>query len=381
MINVFQPTLGSRELDAVSDVFESAWLGRGPRTTDFEARFAHHLGVPAAHVRTIPSCTDGLFLSMELLGIEAGDEVILPSISFVGAANAIAAAGATPVFCDVDPRSLNPRVTDIEAVVSPRTRAILPLHYGGHPGDIVDIAAFAADRDLFLIEDAACSVASAVDGEACGVIGDIGVWSFDAMKILVTGDGGMIYVKDPERAAQLAPLTYLGMKESSGFSSAANSKRWWEFEVSSFSRRSITNDIAAAIGMVQLDRLEEFVARRREIHEAYESGLADLPWLELPPATPTGVTSSFYMFWVQLPSAVQRDALANYLLERDIYTTFRYYPLHLVEAYGHEGPLPGAESAAGRTLCLPLHQGLDDRDVAQVVESVRNFDPAVTKAA
>ncbi len=374
MINVFQPTLGEEELRAVSEVFASGWIGRGPRTEEFEARFAEHLGVEAPHVQMLTCCTEALFQAVDALGIGAGDEVVLPTVSFVGAGNAVAASGARPVFCDVDRRTLNPRPEHVEACLTPRTRAILPLHYGGYPGWISELAALARDRGLHLIEDAACAPASSRDGVACGTFGDIGAWSFDAMKILVAGDGGALYVRDPELAARMRTQAYLGLETASGFSAAASAGRWWEFEISSFSRRAITNDVEAAMGLVQLRRLADFIRRRREVHAAYDAAFAELGWLEGPPPLPPGCESSHYFYWVQT-SPERRDRLSVHLRERGIYTTFRYWPLHRVSAYGSDAVLPEAEEATETTLCLPIHQGLTESDVEQVVTAVCDFAP------
>jgi aminotransferase len=373
MINVFQPTLGDAELAAVRDVFASGWIGRGPRTRAFEKSFGKHLGVGVEHVTSVNSCTEGLFLAMELLGLGAGDEVVLPTISFVGAANAVAARGARPVFCDVDPRTLNPGVDDIAACLSPRTRAVILLHYGGYPGEIVLIAELCHERSIALVEDAACAIASTVDGKMCGTFGDIGTWSFDAMKIVVSGDGGMMYFRDPELTARAVTRAYLGLSQESGVARAAagGPGRWWDFEVLSFSRRSISNDLLAAIGSVQLARLPEFLSRRREVAEYYDRELADLPQLHCPPALPPGHASSYYFYWIQV-DAMRRDTLAAHLLDLGIYTTFRYLPLHQRRAYGAECTLPNAECAAARTLCLPMHQALDDAAVEAVVAGVRS---------
>ena len=368
MINVFQPSLGAAESDAVREVFESGWVGRGPRTARFEREFAEHLGAEADQVTSVNSCTEGLFLAVELL-VPAGAEVVLPTVSFVGAANAVAARGAVPVFCDVDPRTLNPTVPDVERCLTSRTAAVLLLHYGGHPGQVAEIARLCRERGIALIEDAACAVASAVGEQACGTVGDVGVWSFDAMKVLVTGDGGMLWARDPELAARAARLAYLGMDTASGFSNTERSGRWWEFGVSDFARRSIMNDAAAAVGSVQLRRLPEFLAARRAVVRRYDEGLAEVPGLLRPPAPPPGHRSSHYFYWVQVEPEV-RDELARQLRDRGIYTTFRYHPLHRVPAYGSDARLPHAEWAAERTLCLPLHQALSAADVDQVVGAV-----------
>ena len=279
MINVFQPTLGEREVAAVAEVFASGWIGRGPRTDEFEQAFGTHLGVDRAHVRSVDTCTEGMFVAMQLLGIGPGDEVVLPTISFVGAGNAVAAAGARPVFCDVDARTLNATPATIEAALTGRTKAILMLHYGGVPAQIADIAALAEGRGIALIEDSACSIASFVGDRACGTFGDVGVWSFDAMKIVVTGDGGMMYIRDPELAARAETLIYLGLETRSGLAGSASSDRWWEFDISSFSRRSIINDVTAAVGLVQLDRLPSFLERRREVHDRYVAELSKIEGL------------------------------------------------------------------------------------------------------
>src|ERR1039458_2137721 len=155
MINVFQPSLGTEELLAVSDVFQSGWIGRGPRTLAFERAFASFIGADPDNVTSMSSCTEALFLSMELLGITNHDEVILPSISFVGAGNAIAARGAKPVLCDSDPWTLNPTVDHVETRIPPKTKAVMLLHYGGYPGDIDGIAQLCHDRGIALVEDAA----------------------------------------------------------------------------------------------------------------------------------------------------------------------------------------------------------------------------------
>ncbi|WP_119728826.1 DegT/DnrJ/EryC1/StrS family aminotransferase [Thermomonospora amylolytica] len=383
MINVVQPSLGERELAAVREVFESNWVGRGPRTGAFEEAFARHLGVGREHVTATNSCSSATFIAFELLGVGPGDEVVLPTVSFVAAGNAIAGRGARPVFCDVDEATLNPTVADVEAVLTERTKAVVVLHYGGHPGAVAEIAELCRDRGIHLVEDAALAIASTVHGRACGTFGDMGLWSFDHAKIVVTVDGGMLYVRDPELAARAPKVAYLGLEQRapgrsgstghfhSGYDQALRSRtRWWDYDVVSFTGRSTTNDVLSAIGLVQLSRLEEFVARRREVARAYDEGLADVAGLRLPPPLPAGHTSSYFMYWVQFENDI-RDQVARDLFERGIYTTFRYPLMHQVGAYGSDAVLPRAEAAADRTLLLPIHQSLSDADVDRVITEVR----------
>ncbi|MFV2178815.1 DegT/DnrJ/EryC1/StrS family aminotransferase [Actinomadura sp. LOL_016] len=376
MINVFQPALGDAELEAVKEVFDSNWIGRGRRADAFETAFARHLGVGRAHVTSVNSCTEATFIAMDLAGVGPGDEVVLPTVSFVGVGNAVASRGARPVFCDVDPRTLAPTVDAVAGALTDRTRAVVVLHYGGHPGDIARIAALCRDRGVLLIEDAAIGIASRVDGRACGTFGDFGVWSFDHGKIAVAVDGGMLYVRDPELAARAPKLAYLGMEQKSGFDQALHrDTRWWEFEVSDFARRSVTNDVLAAVGNVQLGRLPEFIDRRRQVARRYDAGLAGVAGMDRPPPLPPGHESSYYMYWVQFEGGI-RDQIARDLYDRGIYTTFRYPPLHLVKAYGSDAVLPNAEAAAARTLLLPMHQSLTDTDVERVIDAVRTCVPA-----
>lgn len=371
LINVFQPDLGAAELAAVSDVFRANWPGRGRETLAFERGFAAHLGVAEALVAGVSCCTEGLFQSMRLLDLAHGDEVVLPTIHFVGAANAVAACGARPVFCDVDPRTLNATARTIDAALTARTRAVLLLHYGGVPSRMDEILPLLDERKVALVEDSACSPASRLGDRACGTFGEIGVWSFDAMKILVTGDGGMVYCRDPDRCARFRRQIYLGLEEESGISGRRDG-RWWEFEIGAFDRRAILNDVAAAIGRVQLGRLPEFLQRRREVAERYDRELAGCSWLTTPPALPSDARSSWYFYWIQTRPDL-RDRLALHLRERGVYTTFRYHPLHRVKRYEHRGSLPDAERAAESTLLLPMHQGLRDDDVERVTGAVMEF--------
>ncbi|MFE1165782.1 DegT/DnrJ/EryC1/StrS family aminotransferase [Nocardiopsis sp. NPDC058789] len=371
MINVFQPSLGREELAAVEAVFSDSWPGLGERAAAFEAAFADHLGVDPRTVLFVNSATSGLFLTVELLGLGPGDEVVLPSVSFVGAANAVRAAGAEVVFCDVDPRTLNPSVEDVERVLTDRTRAVVLLHYGGLPGDVEGIATTCRSRGVWLVEDAACAVASRVGDRACGTFGDVAVWSFDAMKVLSTGDGGMVVVRDPDEADRARRLAYHGLRHESGLSASRSvARRWWELDVEAFGRRVVGNDLTAAIGLVQLRRLPEFVRRRRELASVYDRALSGVEGLEGPPPVPEGHTSSHYFHWVRLEPG-ERDRVAAELLDRGVYTTFRYAPLHRVPAYGAgDVRLPGAEEAAERTLLLPQHQGLSDEDVGRVISEL-----------
>lgn len=380
MIQIYSNSLGKEELNAIEEVFDSKWLGKGPKTEEFIKKFTTHLtevhyGVAHSNPHpdnflTINCCTEGIFQILEFLGIKEGDEVVLPSISFVGVANAIVSRGAIPVFCDVDKHTLNPSKEHITEKITSKTKAVIVIHYAGVPCDISSISSLCEEHSIPLIEDNANSPFSFTNSKSTGLHGDFGVWSFDAMKILVTGDGGMIYCKDKKHAEALRKQSYLGLESSSGLSNSID-KKWWEFEVSSAGRRSITNDIQAAIGIEQLKKVTQFINRRKEIHNLYVDQLSNLEWIKLPDI-PDKVNSSYYMFHVQVEN---RDEFAKYLRENQIYTTFRYYPLHWVEFYKSTSKLSNTEYAANRTLCLPLHQNLTDNEVKYIINTIKQWKP------
>lgn len=371
MINVFQPSLGKEEIDAISRVFASNWLGKGKVTSQFEERFADHLSVDSKHLRSTNCCTEGLFNSMQLFDINSGDEVIMPTISFVGAANSVCAANARLVFCDVNPRTLNVTALELEKKITPKTKALFLIHFGGIPCEMDEILDLAKSKNILVIEDSACSVSSRYKGIACGTIGDMGMWSFDAMKILVCGDGSMLYLKDEEVADRAEKLMYFGLESKSGYSNSVDNK-WWEFEISQFGHRSIMNDITAAMALEQLKKLPEFIDKRRHIHDLYNQILSEIHWLMVPDEIPVYCTSSYYFYHIQLKNDL-RDELASYLRNNEIYTTFRYYPLHLVKYYGINESFSNAEWASEHTLCLPLHQALTDKEVIYICSKIKEF--------
>lgn len=380
MINIFQPDLGDEELAAVKQVFRSNWIGRGDAVMRFERAFAAALGADPGCFTSTTCCTEGLFLAPRLFGLGAGDEVIVPSCSFVAVGSAVLDCGARLVFCDVDPRSMNVTAAHIAAKLTSATKAVIVTHYGGHPCDMDAILSLCRPRGVAVIEDAACALGSTYHGRACGTLADLGTWSFDAMKMICTGDGGMIYAPDPPRVEIIKEHLYLGLpnKQKSGMdSSNTGAANWWEFQINRPGRRAIMNNIAGAIGEVQLGKLPRYHARRRQVYDRYLAELTGLDWLRLPPAVPAGCVSSCYFFWIQTDPAV-RQKLARHLLEGGVYATYRYWPLHKVDFFRAQvGPqdLPGADEASERTLNLPVHQSLGDADVDKVIALLKAFSP------
>jgi aminotransferase len=380
MINIYQPSLGDEELKIIEDVFKSNWLGYG-RQGRYQDEFIKNLSnmlidtdvntsVSSDNLLTISCCSEALFQSVESY-VNEGDEVIIPSINFVAASNAVVHKKAKPVFCDVNPRTLNVELKHIEPHVTDKTSAIIVIHYAGVPCDIENISEFCKEKNIKLIEDNANSPFSKVNGKSTGTFGNMGLWSFDPMKVITTGDGGVIYCKNKDLLKDIKYRTYLGLK-SSGSSNPVD-KKWWEFDVTFPGSKYTMNDISAAIGVAQLKKVNDFLKIRKHIHETYNSELSKISWLQTPNDIPNNVISSYYMYHIQLESENDRNELAKYLRKNDIYTTFRYYPLHWVKHYKSKQLLPNVEYAANHTLNIPIHQSLSDDDVSLVIENIKSY--------
>ena len=376
-INIYQPSLGAEELASVASVFESNWIGRGSKTSEFETSFAESCGLSPESFVTTTSCTEALFQILSYLRLAEDDQIIIPSISFIGAYNAIIASGAQPVLCDVDPYSLNPNLEHILEKVTEKTRAMLLIHYGGIPiRDMSLIIDFCDSNDIILIEDNACSPFSEICGVRTGTLGAFGAWSFDAMKILCCGDGSIIYGKSIDDVNNLRRRLYMGLTSRSGFSSDAESE-WWAFDIDEPTSRQIMNDITASIALAQLKKIPLFLSRRKEIAEFYDAHL-NIEHKSNHFASKQS-KSSYYMYWITLESREFRNRIASALKHNGVYTTFRYYPLHRVTGIINRGleidpgSLVGSDFAADRTLCIPLHQSLSDDDILKVASLINQY--------
>jgi dTDP-4-amino-4,6-dideoxygalactose transaminase len=375
MINIFQPSLGGQEVQAVKEVFESNWLGRGSVVQEFERKFSENLMSDKNSFYAITSCTEGLFLAAKLFDFQPEDEVIVPTISFIAAGSAVIDAGAKLVLCDVDRCSLNATAETISEKITRNTKAIILNHYGGHPCDMDGILDLVKKHKIYVIEDSACAVQSFYKGKACGTMGDMGLWSFDAMKSVVTGDGGMVYLRSNELMKEAKEQCYLGLPErsTSGIDKANEGDDiWWEVQVNCPGRRAIMNNVTAAMGVVQMDRLKQFTSRRKEVYDAYDDAFSSVDWIDIPPKIIEGCENSYYFYWIQIKD---RNKLAHYLKENGVYTTFRYWPLSRVDYFSGNNPLdfPNTEYAAENTLNLPIHQNLSDDDVNKIISLIINF--------
>ncbi|WP_405764813.1 DegT/DnrJ/EryC1/StrS family aminotransferase [Streptomyces sp. NBC_01538] len=369
-VPVMIPWLGEEEAKAASDAVLSGWVAQGPRVAAFERAFAERVG--AEHGIAVSSCTTALHLSLVALGLGPGDEVVVPSLSFIATANAVRYVGAEPVFADVDPATGNLTVTTVDAVRTPRTKAVLAVHQGGVPADVHSLRAACADWDLPLVEDAACAIGSTVGGKPVGQGALIAAWSFHPRKLVTTGEGGMITTDDAEWAARLRRLREHGMNASAAERHSSSKPVLESYLEVGYNYRM--TDVQAAIGLVQLGKLDAMIARRRELAARYDVLLRDVPGLT-PVRDPEHGQSNFQSYWVLLDQdfPVGRDDLLAVLAEAGVSARRGIMASHLEPAYeGHpSAPLPVTERISRDSLILPLFHTLTEAQQDRVVAVLR----------
>lgn len=367
LIPVFRPSYDEAELRAVEEVFQSGWIGLGPKTAAFERRFADYIGVP--HAVALNSATAALHLALKVLNV-AGGEVITTPMTFVSTNHAILYSDGIPVFADIEPDTLNVDVESIGRNLTGRTQAIVVVHYGGHACDMNPILALAQTHDIPVVEDVAHGCGGTYKGHRLGSFGTLGCFSFHAVKNLATGDGGMITLSDPDADRRLRRLRWCGIDKDTWDRSEVDQKYSWYYTVQELGFKYHMNDIAAAIGLAQLEKLERANARRREIAAYYDDRFADLDWLETP-VEKSYARSARHNYVVKLD---RRDELIAYLREQRISAGVHYFPNHLYTMYrSFRADVPVAERVWRRLVTLPLYPDMTDWDVERVVNAVRNF--------
>jgi aminotransferase len=365
VISVFGSKVGEEEIAQVAESIHNQWMGMGPKVKAFEERFRQRLGLD--HFLLVDSGSNSLYLACVLLNLPPGSEVIVPSYTWIFCAHAVLLAGHRPVLADVDLDSANITVETILPRVGPRTAAIMVVHYAGLPVDLDPIRALGYP----IVEDAAHAVDSLYHGRPCGGIGDVGVYSFDAVKNLAMGEGGGVTARDPAVMERARKLRYCGIGKSGFEASSGGKRRWWEYEIADVFIKMNPSDIAAGIGLAQLDKLDAHQAYRKRIWDHYQSEFAGVPWVTRPLEAREGDRHSYFTYGVRVP---QRDELAQFLLDQDIYTTLRYHPLHMNPIYGQtDVHLPNCERLNDEALCLPLHPRLTEAEVEHIVAAVKSF--------
>ncbi|SEQ12902.1 DegT/DnrJ/EryC1/StrS family aminotransferase [Microlunatus flavus] len=367
-VNVMLPYLGEEEVEAVAEVLRSGWVAQGPRVAEFERLFA--ASMQAEHAVAVSSCTTGLHLAMVVVGVGAGDEVVVPSFSFIATTNAVRYVGATPVFADVDVTTGNLTPETVEAELTDRTKAVVVVDQGGVPVDLDAIRAVCDPRGIAVIEDAACGAGSTYRGRPVGAGAEIAAWSFHPRKILTTGEGGMITTSRQDWADRAHKLREHAMSVSAADRHASVLAPPETYDEVGYNFRM--TDLQAAVGIVQLGRLPEVVARRRELAATYTKFLAEVPGLRTV-IDPAWGESNFQSFWVEVGDAypldreglLERLAHADISARRGIMSTHRQPPYVGVAA---PGSLPVTEHLTDSTLILPLFHQMDETQQGRVVD-------------
>ena len=369
MIPVMRPWLGEEEAAAAADAVLSGWVAQGPRVAAFEQEFARRIG--ARNAVAVSSCTTGLHLMLHLLDLGPGDEVVVPSFSFIATANAVRYTGATPVFADVSELTGNLTVDTIAPVLTGRTRAVLAVHQGGVPADIVALRALCEPSGIPVLEDAACAAGSTYAGRPVGAGAVLAAWSFHPRKLVTTGEGGMLTTDNPQWTERLRRLREHGMTVSAAARHAAGGAVVEEYAEVGFNYRM--TDVQAAIGLVQLGKLGAMVDRRREIAARYQTALSKVDGLRCVQDPDYG-TTNYQSFWVLLPEGYSgsRNGVLATLAERGISARRGIMAAHLEPAYRDHPhvPLPVTEMLTERSLVLPVYHHLSEDDQDAVVDAL-----------
>jgi len=364
------PDITEADIEAVVSVLRTPLLSLGPRLEAFESAIAAFVGVP--HAVGVSSGTAGLHLALLALGVGPGDEVIVPSFTFIAVANAVRYVGARPVFADIAAESLNLDPAGVEAAITPRTRALIVVHTFGRPADLPALLAIAQRHSLLVIEDACEALGAEIGGRRAGSLGHAGVFAFYPNKQITTGEGGMVVSSDPDVARRIASLRNHGRYESRRTSSGANpesSRSWFEHIDLGFNYR--LSEMQCALGLAQLGRIEAILARREAVARRYCARLRGNSALLLPATDLPGQRLSWFVFVVRLTRTLRknRDRIVADLAAAGIAAGRYFAPIHLQPAYAAGGAaprLPVTEAVAARTLALPFFNNIADDQIERV---------------
>jgi perosamine synthetase len=377
-IPVARPFFSSQEERTVVEVLRSGWVSQGPQVAEFEQRFAEYVG--AAQGVAVSSCTSALHLALLAAGIKPGDEVLCPSLSFIATANAIAYAGASPVFVDIDRSTYNMDPAMVECSITPRTRAILVVHQIGLPSPLDEICRVADSHGLMVLEDAACAIGSAYKGRLIGrPHTSLACFSFHPRKILTTGEGGMITTADERIATRLRKLRQHAMTVSDLARHSPPQIVTESYDELGYNYRM--TDLQAAIGLVQLERLDEMLSRRRQLAARYSQRLAQIDWL-IPPFEPADCRHNFQSYMVRLKNdaPITRDGLMQELLNRGVSTRRAIMAIHRELPYRQEkwnSRLPRTNEVTDTAIILPLFYSMVDEEQDYVIDCLEQINAFV----
>jgi dTDP-4-amino-4,6-dideoxygalactose transaminase len=369
-----QPLLDSDDERAVVETLRSGWLTTGPRTKSFEQELAAYTG--SKRCVAVNSCTAALHLALEASGVGPGDEVITAPITFASTANVIVHRGARPVFVDVEPDTLNIDATAIEASITPRTKAVIPVDFAGHPCELDTIMSLGARRGITVIEDAAHAIGAEYKGRRVGGLADMTCFSFYATKNITSGEGGALTTNHQERADRIGIMALHGISRDAWKRYGTDGYRHWDIIAPGYKYNMF--DLQAALGRSQFQKMERFYARRLALKLRLDAGLADLPEIRLP-AERSWVKHAYHLYPIVVATeklTADRDTIMNAIQAENIGIGIHFRAVHLhpyyAETFGFErGMFPNAEYFSDRTISLPLYPRMTDADADDVVAAVR----------
>jgi len=366
MIPVSKPSIGKEELAAVKKVFDSGWLGMGSSVKEFEDEISKFLGGSA--VIAVNTGTTAIHLALDALGITQGDEVIVPSLTFVATIQAITATGATPIFADIEPNTLNLDIRDFERKITKNTKAVIPVHYRGVPCDMDSLISISKKNNIRIVEDAAHAFGSHYKGKPIGSFGDITCFSFDPIKVVTCGEGGAIAIRDSSLASLIQKKRILGIDKDTW--SRYKHERSWFYDVLVPGYRYHMSNINAAIGLVQLKKFDKLNGKRVKLAKHYDSELGKIKGIELLKTDYRDI--AFFMYIIKVKK--DRDGLMKHLKEKGIDSGIHYIPSHLFTLYkGFATKLPATEEVWEEILTLPLYPDLTAADQTKVIKSIKGF--------
>ncbi|MCX7966651.1 MAG: DegT/DnrJ/EryC1/StrS family aminotransferase [Syntrophorhabdaceae bacterium] len=367
MIPVSKPSIGKEELEEIEKVFSTGWLGLGSTVFEFEKKIAEYLGVK--NVIAVNTGTTALHLALDACGIGEEDEVIVPSLTFCASVQVITAVRAKPVFCEINPDTLNIDVDDVMKKITSKTKAIMPVHYCGQACDIINLLNIGKTKNIVIIEDAAHAFGSSCMGKKIGSFGDITCFSFDPIKNITCGEGGAVVVHDDNLAEIIRKKRNLGIDRDAW--NRYQEKRPWFYEVSMQGYRYHMSNINAAIGLVQLKKLEQFLKRKREIVKRYNDAFSGIKDISLLKCNLDETAPFSYMMRI---TNGKRDDLIDFLAKNGIGSGVHYIPNHLQPLFKpYYKELPITEMVWQQIITLPLYYEMTDEDVNKVIEKVMAF--------
>ena len=361
MIRLSKACLGNEEKKAVMEVLSKEFLGMGPKVIEFESKLEDFFNRPVA---CVTNGTAALHLALQSCGIGKGDEVLVQSLTYVATFQAISATGALPIPCEINESTYTIDLEDCKKKLSPRTKAIMPVHFSGGVGDLDSIYSFAENNKLRVIEDAAHAFGSSYQNKKIGTFGDIACFSFDGIKNITSGEGGCVVTSDPKIINRLKDLRLLGVINDS--KSRSTGQRTWHFDVEEQGWRYHMSDIMAAIGIVQLNRLDEFSEKRKYLARKYDELLNSNPRIKLTPNDYADVLPHIYV--VRIKNLMNRDCLQKKLIKDGIQTGIHYQPNHFLKVYRLQAKpyMRKTENIFNELLTLPLHPDLTLEDISFV---------------